>query len=327
MPDEFDWQLLDRFLAGDASPAEVDQVRAWMSASPERRAMVEALRRDADSRVHVDVNAAWQHLAGRTVRRSRAEWWRNAGWLAAAAVVLIVGSTVSLRMLRKSGAAQQLSNSWQETAAPLGRRLTVTLPDSSTVVLNAGSSLRYLLPFDPAEREVVLRGEGYFTVRHDAARPFRVRANNVNVQDIGTRFVVRAYDAAPTTIVVVVEGAVGVAVADTRDTVVVKPGSLARVTANGAITTGTVDTERFTGFADGLLVLGNLTLAEALPTIERWYDVKIRLTDSSLGRRQLSANFRDEPLAGVLDALSLALDVDTRTDGRDVTISPRKQPK
>ena len=57
--------------------------------------------------------------------------------------------------------------------------------------------------------------------------------------------------------------------------------------------------------------------------IERWYDAKIRITDPALGRRPLNADFRDEPLGSVLDALSLALDADIRRDGRAVTISPR----
>jgi ferric-dicitrate binding protein FerR (iron transport regulator) len=219
-----------------------------------------------------------------------------------------------------------VATSWHETSAPLGRRASVTLPDSSTVVLNAGSSIRYASTFGRGEREVELRGEGYFVVRHDSTRPFRVRANNAAIQDVGTRFVVRAYDASHGTIIVVAEGAVAVAAAGTaaHDTVVVTPGVMARMGSSGAIVTTAVDTERYTGFSDGLLVLGDLTLEEAVPMIERWYDVTIRLTDPALGHQQLNANFRNEPLTGVLDALGLALDVDIRRDGREVTISPRR---
>ena len=57
--------------------------------------------------------------------------------------------------------------------------------------------------------------------------------------------------------------------------------------------------------------------------IERWYDVSIRITDPALGRKQLNANFRNEPLNGVIEALSLALDVDIRRDGRTITVAPR----
>ena len=326
MSDHLDWSLLDRYLAGDASPADAERVRAWLAGSPERQALVESLQRHNATAAHVNVDSAWTRVSARTVGRSGGEWRRNVVWLAAAALVLAVGSTISLRMLRTGPTPIQVATSWRETSAALGRRASVTLPDSSTVVLNAGSSIRYASTLGRGEREVELRGEGYFVVRHDSTRPFRVRANNAAIQDVGTRFVVRAYDASHGTIVVVAEGAVAVAAAGTaaHDTVVVTPGVMARMGSSGAIVTTAVDTERYTGFSDGLLVLGDLTLEEAVPMIERWYDVTIRLTDPALGHQQLNANFRNEPLAGVLDALGLALDVDIRRDGREVTISPRR---
>jgi ferric-dicitrate binding protein FerR (iron transport regulator) len=319
-----DWQILDRFLTTEATAAEVEEVHAWMDGAAARRAMVQALQSDAASRPDVAVDAAWRRLSGQSVRQLKTEWWRSATWITAAMLVLALGFTITLVLLRDSGAARQLATAWRETTAPLGRRVTVTLPDGTRVVLNAGSTLRYPYPFELGKRQVVLHGEAYFTAQHDAARPFHVRANNVDVADIGTRFVVRAYDSSPATMVVVVDGSAAVTVGR-RDTVVVEPGALARVTSSGAIRTSTVDPERFTGFTTGLLVLADLRLVDAIPVIERWYDVRIRMTDPVIGTRQLAANFRDEPLTGVLDALSRALDVDIRRDGRNVTISPRSK--
>jgi ferric-dicitrate binding protein FerR (iron transport regulator) len=298
-----------------------------MDGAATRRAMVETLKRDAESRADVDVDRAWRRLAGQSGRRSTIEFWRGAAGIAAAVLVLLVGIAITLWMLRDSGAARQLATTWRETTAPLGRRVTMTLPDSSMVVLNAGSTLRYPFPFESAKREVVLHGEGYFTTHHDAARPFHVRANNVDVEDVGTRFVVSAYSSSPTTQVVAVEGTVAVKMAGAAGhaAVVVKPGAVARVTPDGAINMGTVDPERFTGFANGMLVLADLTLADAIPVIERWYDVRIQLSNSFLGQREVSANFRDERLTGVLDALARELDVDIRRNGRDVTISLRRR--
>ena len=257
MSNQFDWQILDRFLAGEASPEDEARVRAWMSASPERRAMVESLQQQQAITTRVDVDRAWQRVAAQTVRpaRSTPRW---GGWVAAAAAVLTVGSIATFRLWRPAAVPTHVATTWREITAPLGKRASVTLPDSSTVVLNAGSTLRYVSIYGATDREVQLRGEAYFVVRHDAAHPFRVRANNAVIQDVGTRFVVRAYDDAHGTIVVVAEGAVGVARAGStaRDTVVVNPGVLARMTTTGAITTTAVDAGRYTGFSRGLLVLG-----------------------------------------------------------------------
>jgi ferric-dicitrate binding protein FerR (iron transport regulator) len=193
------------------------------------------------------------------------------------------------------------------------------------VVLNAGSALRYSSIFGQKAREVFLVGEAYFEVRPDSERPFRVRANNAEIQDVGTRFSVRAYDTMHGTLVVVAEGAVGIAAAGSfrHDTVVVMPGVLARMTPSGAVTTTAANATKYTGFATGLLATSGLTLSEAVPIIERWYDVKIYVSDSALGRRTLNKDFRNEPLANVLNAIGVALDVDVRRSGQLVTISAR----
>lgn len=322
---DLDWQTLDRVLAGDASAADEDHVRAWVGASPDRRLMVESLLRRNGSLASVDVDRAWQSVASRTVSAPHVDRKWTIGWVAAAGVVIAVGSFISARMLRTSAQQVQIPTSWHELSSPLGKRTIVTLPDSTRVVLNAESSLRYSSMFGERTREVFLTGEAYFTVRADSARPFRVRANNAEIQDVGTRFMVRAYDAAHGTLVVVDEGAVGIASAGSlgHDTVVVTPGVLARMSPSGAVTTMATNATKYVGFANGLLATSGLTLSEAVPVIERWYDVKIYVADPMLGRRPLARDFHDEPLSNVLNALGALLDADVRRSGRLVTISPR----
>ncbi len=61
------------------------------------------------------------------------------------------------------------------------------LADGSVVELNQGAKLE--VTFTPAERRVrLVRGEAYFTVAHNPARPFIVSANQVAVRAVGTAF-------------------------------------------------------------------------------------------------------------------------------------------
>lgn len=322
MTHDLDWQTLDRYLAGDASAVDEERVRAWVSASPERRVMLESLRRRDGALTRVDVERAWQRVASRTVAANTTDGKWALGLLATAVVVVAVGSVVSARMLRTSARETQVPTAWQE--APLGHRSAVMLPDSTLVVLNAGSSIRYSSTFGQKAREVFLKGEAYFAVRPDSARPFRVRANNAEIQDAGTRFVVRAYDSTHGTLVVVAEGAVGIAPSGSfrHDTVVVTPGVLARMTPSGAVTTTAADAAQYVGFSQDVLVTSGLALSEAIPIIERWYDVKIYVADPALGRRLLTTDFHNEPLANVLNAIARSLDADVRRSGQLVTISP-----
>src|SRR3982751_821192 len=80
-----------------------------------------------------------------------------------------------------------------DVVAAVAQQTRVTLGDGTRVVLNAGSRLSYADDFGRGTRDVVLDGEGYFDVVHDASRPFRVLARGSVAQDVGTRFVVRAY--------------------------------------------------------------------------------------------------------------------------------------
>ncbi|MBI5769610.1 MAG: FecR domain-containing protein [Verrucomicrobia bacterium] len=65
-----------------------------------------------------------------------------------------------------------------------------TLADGSTVELNAGAEIA--VSFTPERRSVrLVRGEAFFSVTKDAARPFVVTARDVEVRAVGTAFAVR----------------------------------------------------------------------------------------------------------------------------------------
>jgi transmembrane sensor len=69
----------------------------------------------------------------------------------------------------------------------VGERQMVSLDDGSTVILNAGT--RLAVTYDRHTREVRLHtGEAFFDVHHDASRPFRVLADDVFLEDLGTQF-------------------------------------------------------------------------------------------------------------------------------------------
>lgn len=91
------------------------------------------------------------------------------------------------------------------TSPPLVRENL--LPDGSRVELAPRSILQ--VHYTPTERRVVLRtGEAYFSVIHDAARPFVLSVNDVLIRDVGTAFNIR--DADGRTEVTVVKGAIDV---------------------------------------------------------------------------------------------------------------------
>jgi transmembrane sensor len=242
-------------------------------------------------------------------------------WLIAAALLLVAAPFAAWRLATRE---RNVSVAMREVVTPNGKRSTIDLGDGSRVTLNSGSRLRY--PADPTRsRDVELYGEGYFEVTHDAARAFRVHAHGGLVQDIGTRFTVRAYREQQQVEVVVTEGVVSLRrdTSGLSDSAIVKQGERARLEETGRVVVESVPTERYTGWARGTLVLENVTLNEARRDLERWFDIQITLADSGLAQRQLMARFQDESASAVLTAIGIALDVGVEQRGRTFTIKRR----
>jgi transmembrane sensor len=99
--------------------------------------------------------------------------------VAAAAAVVVLCALLPFAVMN-TGAPSQY-------ATALGEQRTIELADSSIVTLNADSQIE--LHMDPRHRDVALnRGEAFFKVAHDAARPFTVKTHAVMVQAVGTQF-------------------------------------------------------------------------------------------------------------------------------------------
>jgi transmembrane sensor len=325
-----DWRALDRFLTGDASPDEERAIREWIAADPTHAVFLRQLQQahGTTGAEQWDADAAWAKFSARVQGASRRRlptarpWYATTAARIAAALLLTVGTYTTWQVVMSP---REHQTAMRELATPNGQRATAILSDGSRIILNAGSQLRYPADFGRAPRDVYLEGEAYFEVSHDAARPFRVHARGGVVHDLGTRFTVRAYPEPPRVDVVVAEGKVSLRrdQATATDSVVLEPGQLGRLAESGppAVVTG-VDVDAQIAWTRGSLVLEGLTLEEALPQLERWFDVEIRVADHSLASRRIYVRFRDETLTQVLDALSLALSARYERSSRVVTLHP-----
>ncbi|HRQ51420.1 MAG TPA: FecR family protein, partial [Agriterribacter sp.] len=100
----------------------------------------------------------------------------------------------------------------------------IVLPDSSVVILNGNSSLRYNSDLATASvREAFLEGNAYFHVKQTASlTPFIVHAHELKIYVTGTEFNVNARSRA--TNVVLTSGKVNVTLEKNRKTVYMLPG-------------------------------------------------------------------------------------------------------
>src|SRR5207248_3097180 len=95
-------------------------------------------------------------------------------------------------------------------AIPVAWTRHIVLPDSSTVVLHAGSRLLFPEAFSVNTREVTLVGEAYFDIVHREAQPFIIHTGQLKTTVLGTAFNIRAYDSSQEVMVSVTKGRVRV---------------------------------------------------------------------------------------------------------------------
>ena len=332
-----DWERIARYVTGEAGAGEAETTRRWIEADPHRVDVVRLLESILGNVAHdeaddIDVEAALSKVRARmheakvlpfTPRpvddtRSR----RNIGALlrVAAAVIIIVGGTMMWEKIRRS----RLESSEQTYATSVGERRHVRLEDGTRVLLGPTSRLVVLASStNDGHRLVSLDGIAYFSVVHDPAHPFTVRAGSISIQDIGTAFAVENDDSAGTR-VAVDSGSVAIGAADQNHVrgAVLNARDRAIVDAQGVVSVErSAVSEDDLAWTQGRLVFRDSPLVLVGAELYRWYGVRLRVADSSLVNLHLTASFAGEPIDRVLDVIALTLGAHIERQGNVAVLS------
>jgi ferric-dicitrate binding protein FerR (iron transport regulator) len=197
------------------------------------------------------------------------------------------------------------SMAYAEIQCPLGVRTKFQLPDGTTGFLNSGSTLQYPVRFS-GTRNVTVSGEVFFDVAHDSIHPFMVQTPNLNVNVLGTRFNVIAYQDGTKEEIILNEGSVNVD--DKNGIPLDKLSPNQKLVLNkGKMTfsTITVEASQYMGWTEGKLIFRNEGMQEVAERLGRWYNAEIRIEDEELLDHSFHATFVDEPLEEVLNFMAL----------------------
>ncbi|UAY55649.1 FecR family protein [Arachidicoccus terrestris] len=191
---------------------------------------------------------------------------------------------------------------------PRGRQFQVELPDGTDVWLNASSSLKFPTIFNKENRTVELRGEAYFEVEHNADHPFQVRVNGQLIEDIGTKFNVKAYSDDPVMLTALVEGTVDVSNGLKR--LRLAPGQ--QVSIRGErMAVSKADLNQILSWKSGFFAFRNANIEEIMRQLSRWYDVDIRYANARHGKQEDAQRYtgridRNLDLQDLLDGLQFS---------------------
>jgi ferric-dicitrate binding protein FerR (iron transport regulator) len=357
-PDDRTWLLIDRFLAGECSSEEAAEMRTWLAADPTNAAELELVRRGRELAANRpptrSVSAAWadarQELgltAEHRIEREAAKRFSTlpkgsspdgwAGRIAIAAVlVLSIGMGMLWRYRQVPPAPVTAAEPQYSVYSTLpGQRLSLHLSDGTSVILAPASELRMPKDYGKIDRRLELTGEAYFVVTHDSLRPFTVVAPTLIANDLGTRFAIRSYPDEPTSHMIVAEGRVEVIVppasgGSDRTVVSATPeifeaNELAQVDQGGVLTRAMADAHDLTAWTNGQLILRYTPLQSAITQLERWYDIRIRLTAPGLALRPVTAVLQDEPASEALRLIAASLELSLDHRGNTYLLGPISQ--
>jgi len=198
-----------------------------------------------------------------------------------------------------------------------GKKSMIVLSDGTKVWLNAGSQLIYPAVFVNKTRQVTLLGEAFFDVVKNSEKPFIVNASDVSVHVLGTRFDISAYPDDKVIQTVLEEGKVSLKYSAKgilgRDYIVeMEPNQMVEFNKiSGEATSKLVDVSKYVSWKDGMLEFEKIDLIRALMQVERFYNVKIHLSDQEIGNYKLSGklDLKDEP-EEVLNVIKLTVPID-----------------
>jgi ferric-dicitrate binding protein FerR (iron transport regulator) len=217
------------------------------------------------------------------------------GWYAAAAsIAALVVLTTTLWLGQISDTAGKEIH-YITCLTQQAERLQVILPDSSIVWLNANSELSYPEEFTEG-REVTLTGEAFFDVRKSTEHQFTVKTKQMQVQVMGTQFMVSDYPDAKTVETVLLSGRVNVRPVDNAgEGVALTPNLQWQLSLdNMQACVNSVDAALYTGWITGKMAFENATLKEVSERLGRWYGIKISVSNDMDAVYRLTFTIRDE---------------------------------
>jgi transmembrane sensor len=205
-------------------------------------------------------------------------------------------------------------------STPRGGQYQLMLSDGSKVWLNAASSLRFPASFVGKERKVELLGEAYFEVAKNAAMPFKVKVNGMEVEVLGTHFNINSYDNESTIRTTLLEGSVKIN--KNNSSSFLKPGQQAQMNKAGEIKIiNNVDVEEAIAWKEGKFQFDRADIHDIMRQLARWYDVDVEY------KGNVSSHFggtisRDVNLSQVLNMLHLTGEVKFQIEDKKVFVMP-----
>ncbi|NOW94621.1 FecR domain-containing protein [Mucilaginibacter sp. SG564] len=302
-----DDDLLVKYLAGEATPAERQQVEDWMAASETNKKLFADFKLiwnqspvtdrnvsedDAFIRLkkRIDSNAAPRREA--VIKKLSRKQWIG---IAASLVLICTVLWLTFNHVYDNGSVSFVRIDSKDKVQ------TQSLPDGSVITLNTRSTIVYPGRFTGNIRPVSLQGEAFFKVSPDKTKPFIIKVNDVTVRVVGTSFNIKSRNGKTE---VIVETGI-VQVSKKQNSIDLNPGEQVTVTNDQALLAKQQSRGKlYNYYLTGQLVCDRTPLSEVVSTLNEVYSTHIVIANKSLENLPITTTFKGQSLDEVLDVIS-----------------------
>lgn len=285
-------QIIQRYFSAKTDKDTSVLFEKWVSDSHDGESKEQALKEiwdNVEGRAD-DIDEQFNKLS-RRIRKDRKSF-RIKNFLIAAsiaaglAIPLAVAGLVALRK-----AAGQADIQIVQCYAANGKTETVLLPDSTTVILNSGSTLLYPSEYSGKERTAFLSGEAIFSVAKNKEKPFIVKAGDFSVKVLGTEFDLRAYPDERDVELTVNRGCVEASGRGTEAHILNAGDRMVFNKIAGTSSAERVDSEKYFSWKDGKLYFSSESFHNIIKKIEQRYGVVIYVATDRYDNERITAKF------------------------------------
>jgi len=348
MNNQPNWSLLAKYLSGECTDNEKKAVEKWLEADKNNASLFNSFKSiwaiKESTLTTSDVEAMWSKVAERISMESdsvngllenipKSKIKKSSSprifklipfsALRYAAVFLVAILILILYYLNTQQDSSSNLVAWKTIAVENGGQSNITLSDGSKLILDAGSRLQYPEKFSDESREIKLEGEAYLEVEHDLQKPFRVHTANALIQVLGTRFNVRSWKESNKVEVAVIDGKVALGISDNAEKqMILEKGFAGALLSDGQLTKpGWIDVDSYISWMNGKMSFDGVPFSEILAQVERWYNVRFSLLDSTFINDRLTVSINKNSLPNVLDLLTTLTNTKYDYEGSIVTLS------
>mgnify|MGYP005803465745 FL=1 len=279
-------ELLQKYIAGNATEAEKQRVTKWIQENPENMREYMAQRK-----LHDMVLWRTEPVAEENSREKKHFSLR--GVCMEAAKIAAVLAIVLLGTHYWTGKHQVPEDkTWQSIYVPAGQRAELMLADGTKVWLNSRSTLTFPGSFKGNIRNVKLDGEGYFAVTKNVEQPFIVETNKCNVKVLGTEFNVMAYAADSVWETSLLEGAVEILVPGSNNSGMrLEPNMMASLKGNRLVK-GRIKEADYFLWREGLLCFNDISVRDMIEKLKLYDGVDIVVNNTRILKNRYTGKFR-----------------------------------